>query len=142
MGNFLFKGMPLLLVMYGAVRYPEGLSRFAKAAAHGVPSMMTVIDMGIARNVVIEDYLATDRWTHDLGGLLRTKLSGRDNPECDRWGTPYALADLDSAAKLVSCGPDRECGTSDDLEVALTQREEPQEDARGGGREARSHGDD
>src|SRR5438067_1143837 len=76
---------------------------------------MTTIDMDSRRKAIALEFVTNERWPGDLPTFLRTHVDGAINPELDRWGTPYELQHLPEDPVLVSCGPDRECGTEDDI---------------------------
>jgi hypothetical protein len=81
--------------------------------------VITANDMQLIKDVVFTYQSDSGRYPNqrEFSELLRAKIGSRENPDQDRWGSPFQLEGLPKTPYILSCGPDKECGTSDDLKV-------------------------
>ena len=103
----------------------------------GYEGTAEVLEMGEQMHILVQDYAtrlemqsilkamimeeAIDNPPEDFTAFLKKNLKSMGNTQhVDSWGSPYELwEDHDGTLLIVSCGPDKECETEDDLEVAL-----------------------
>ncbi len=117
--GLLFKLFPLVLVAYGWVRAPASVRLAMKSVRHAPSAMRTSMKMATAQQALILEFLGTDRWPDDVTLFLQRNVQGGVSPELDAWGTPLQLTGVPFDPTLSSCGPDRQCGTDDDLAMRL-----------------------
>lgn len=118
--GLLVKLLPLALLFYGYLRAPSSVRGVMSSFREAPAIMRTTNKLAAAQNALAFEYLNSDRWPYDVEDFLNRNVSGPFNPGRDEWGTPLRLVDGHTPeAAIVSCGPDRECDTRDDLSMRL-----------------------
>lgn len=117
---------PLVALAAAGWWFHEPIGRGLGAIGKGPAVVMASVDMTAPRTALAAEIVQTGRAPADLGAFLRENVSGLA-PDKDRWGTPYELRGPPSEPVLASCGPDRECGTDDDLLLTLFKKKKDDE---------------
>lgn len=102
----------------GALAATE-LPKLLDSVNAGGQVVVTANDMELAKTLVIQFQLDNGRYpkTADLHDLFTAGIGGRQDPDKDRWGTPFQMGGKAKTPYLLSCGPDLQCGDEDDLKV-------------------------
>ena len=107
---------PLVVLVWllrsSAVQYGKVFRKVAHASRY----TMTYVNM-LQYVPALEAHVAAQgELPRDVTDFLQGSFTSRGNqPGMDAWGTPFELDEDASSFTLRSCGPDRRCGTDDDV---------------------------
>ena len=127
LGGSLLKLLPVAAVGTAAAGGPQELMEMAEAALGATLSVKTEAEMRNIVHIMRLDLVADEPLPsndRELAEYIEYNIDtqGTDVTK-DSWGTSFTIKNEDGSRILVSCGPDTECGTEDDLERTIVNRE-------------------
>ena len=78
----------------------------------------TQIEVGGIRDAVYSEYRYAHKYPNNFSAFIEKIMESNDDNRdisCDYWGSPWELEKSKGEFLIRSCGPDRSCGTSDDI---------------------------
>ncbi len=89
-----------------------------------VLEVKTTVEMSQIVKVIRLDMIAGDPFPRDIVEYTRTNMDSQgSDPGKDAWGSEWEVArDEDGSRVLLSCGPDTDCGTDDDLSEIIIDK--------------------
>ncbi|MDI6781377.1 MAG: hypothetical protein QME49_04635 [bacterium] len=120
-GSFIFKVFPLFLVVYFLPPALTNAKIIYKAMEQRVAVLYAQHEMNLIANAVITNYQLTGKFPANLDEFIRAHLRANDKDRditLDRWGKKYIFEVNHNYFKIKSSGPDKKCGTGDDVVVS------------------------
>ena len=119
--RLLFRTLPIAILVYGIYHSSDrarNVFRTAKNMTLQVRVMMNMSNMAKGLKPLVA---SGEALPYDFQQYLRDNLrSGAADPSLDPWQTPYRIERREGSVFIVSCGPDLECSTKDDIENAIS----------------------
>ena len=116
------KLVPLMVAATVVTAGRDELKMGAEKVIDTVLEVKTMVEMKEIVKVVRLDLVAGERFPEDIADFARVNMNSQgSDPGTDAWGPEWKLVrESDGARILVSCGPDTDCGTDDDLSEMIT----------------------
>ncbi len=116
----LMKLMPLLAAG-GAVTGAGGdLGQVQERFLGVIKEVKTQTEMRAIVKVMRLDIISGEAMPRDVTKYARANMDSQGtDPGHDSWGMPYSLERTSEGTFLVSCGPDTDCGSDDDVAVMV-----------------------
>jgi hypothetical protein len=118
--RFLKKLIPVLLLIYLIDVNARHFHEIVGQLNAWWGTAQTRMEMGAIAAALDAEFASTERYPEpkDFKDFVRhwVRPHGRDrDPYHDRWGQPFQLRVEHTYYEILSCGPDRLCGTADDI---------------------------
>jgi hypothetical protein len=109
----------IVALLAGGTLVATELPPLLEGLSAGGQVVTTANDMDLVKTVLITYQLDNGHYptAAALADVIRKGIGGRQDPEKDRWGTPFQIGGVPATPFVLSCGPDKECGNEDDLKL-------------------------
>ena len=113
----MIKLAPLLAMTAVVAGGSDEIKAGAQEIINTVLEVKTTSEMKGIVKVIRLDFIHDESFPTDIVEYAREQMDSQGtDPGLDAWGSEWQLVrESDGARLLVSCGPDTECGTDDDL---------------------------
>lgn len=113
--------IPVALAGYGVAGGKDKLEELGKKAINAAMAVKTSMDMSGMVKLVQLEMIDGSGPPRDFPKYVRENMhtSGGTDPATDAWGGTYRLIQEHGEIWVVSCGPDQQCDTDDDVEALV-----------------------